>query len=538
MSDLSDIQSALPVKLIGSSATGVETNPLTVSAPGDSLTNATGILLLGSDATTLRALLTDTSGRLLTDPIDRAARLLGVVYGSQGAQLKQTATNFNLAAEIYVGGSAIDPRSIRALTSSDVVDVADRAARLLGVVYGSQSQQLKQTATNFNLAVETYVAGSAIDPRSIRALTTSDAISATLAAETTKVIGTVNQGTSPWVVSGSVTTGGLTDTQLRASAVPVSLASVPTHGVTVASGGVASGAIASGAVASGAFASGSVASGAIASGAIAAGAIASGAAVSGAFADGAIVTLGAKTDAKSTATDNTSITIMQVLKEISAMVQAPPFGGVEDAAETAGGLLAMAGSVRRDTAASSAGTTGDNATINTDASGCLWTDPQGNVAHDAVDTGNPIKIGAIAVSTLATATLVSAADRTNCPSDLDGVQLMRFQVPLGDILSGSVVLTSTSPVNISSFGAVAGTKNYITKVTIWNGSAVDTYVYLVDGSGGSAFWVSPAPSKGGCCEVFNIPLKQPTANTDLYVSVAATANPTWVSVLGFKSKIS
>jgi hypothetical protein len=49
------------------------------------------------------------------------------------------------------------------------------------------------------------------------------AVTATLAAETTKVIGTVNQGTSPWVVSGTVTaTGPLTDTQLRATAVPVS----------------------------------------------------------------------------------------------------------------------------------------------------------------------------------------------------------------------------------------------------------------------------------------------------------------------------
>ena len=121
---------------------------------------------------------------------------------------------------------------------------------------------------------------------------TAFSVNATLAAETTKVIGTVNQGTSPWVVG--------------------------THAITIASGGVASGAIASGAVASGA-----IASGAIASGAIAAGAIASGAAVSGAFADGSNVTLGAKTDAKSTATDGTSITIMQVLKEISAMEQAP-----------------------------------------------------------------------------------------------------------------------------------------------------------------------------------------------------------------------
>jgi hypothetical protein len=47
--------------------------------------------------------------------------------------------------------------------------------------------------------------------------------------------------------------------------------------------------------------------------------------------------------------------------------------GVEDAAETAGGNLNMAGTVRRDTAASSAGSSGDNATLNTDANGLAWT---------------------------------------------------------------------------------------------------------------------------------------------------------------------
>jgi len=53
----------------------------------------------------------------------------------------------------------------------------------------------------------------------------SGAVTATLAAETTKVIGTINQGTSPWITSGAVTVSGgdwLTDTQLRAIAVPIS----------------------------------------------------------------------------------------------------------------------------------------------------------------------------------------------------------------------------------------------------------------------------------------------------------------------------
>lgn len=49
------------------------------------------------------------------------------------------------------------------------------------------------------------------------------------------------------------------------------------------------------------------------------------------IADGADVTLGAKADAKSTATDTTAVTIMQVIKEISAMEQAPASRAVTNA---------------------------------------------------------------------------------------------------------------------------------------------------------------------------------------------------------------
>lgn len=76
-------------------------------------------------------------------------------------------------------------------------------------------------------------------------------------------------------------------------------------------------------VASGDIASGAIASGAIASGAIASGAVASGAFASGSISDGADVTLGAKADAKNSATDTTAITAMQVLKQISYMLQNP-----------------------------------------------------------------------------------------------------------------------------------------------------------------------------------------------------------------------
>lgn len=75
---------------------------------------------------------------------------------------------------------------------------------------------------------------------------------------------------------------------------------------------------------------------------------------------------------------------------------------VEDAAETAGGILLMAGSVRRDTAASSAGTTGDNATINTDSVGALWTRDTATQVDDAAftpATGRVMPVGFLADET-------------------------------------------------------------------------------------------------------------------------------------------
>jgi hypothetical protein len=69
----------------------------------------------------------------------------------------------------------------------------------------------------------------------------------------------------------------------------------------------------------------------------------------------------------------------------------------EDAAETAANSLVGIGTVRRDTAASSAGTSGDNATLNTDSLGRLWVRPGRpcddeariqNVAIDTAASGN------------------------------------------------------------------------------------------------------------------------------------------------------
>lgn len=179
---------------------GVEVDPTAIRA----LTSADAVTAYGSlDKLQQRAVSKDllvqlmVSGaeidpraiRVLTssdvvDVFDRAARLLGIVYGSQNQQVKQTATNFNLAVELLTGATAYDARSIRLLTSSDVVDVVDKATRLLGVIYGSQGQQLKQTPTNYNAQVELATGATLYDARSIRALTASDIVTAQQATRT------------------------------------------------------------------------------------------------------------------------------------------------------------------------------------------------------------------------------------------------------------------------------------------------------------------------------------------------------------------
>jgi hypothetical protein len=94
------------------------------------------------------------------DVTDRVARLLGHVT-VDNASLAVTGTFFQ----------ATQPVSIAA-----AVDVSDRGARLLGVVYGSQGQQLKQTVTNFNSQVELATGGTLYDARQIRALTSTDVV--------------------------------------------------------------------------------------------------------------------------------------------------------------------------------------------------------------------------------------------------------------------------------------------------------------------------------------------------------------------------
>ncbi len=160
----------------------------------------------------------------------------------------------------------------------------------------------------------------------------------------------------------------------------------------------------------------------------------------------------------------------------------------------------------------------------------------GTIASDAVDSGNPVKVGARAVSSLASATMVAAADRVDQVADIDGSQIMKPLVPFGDIIVERVTNTNGTSTNFTSFSAVANTRNYVSAITVHNSATTNVFLDLRDGSAGSVIYTIPLPALGGATISFPVPLRQPTANTALAYDVSAATTSVYISVVGFQSK--
>ena len=161
----------------------------------------------------------------------------------------------------------------------------------------------------------------------------------------------------------------------------------------------------------------------------------------------------------------------------------------------------------------------------------------GGVAHDGIDSGNPVKVGAKAVAALSTATMVAAADRTDATSDLDGAIVVRPQFPLGDLLSERVTDTGGTSTAFTNFGATASTRNYITAISVYNSSATAGYIDFRDGTAGSVLFTVAIPAGGGAVLGGDLPLFRTSTNTALAYDVSGALSTVYISVSGFKSKV-
>jgi len=86
------------------------------------------------------------------DLIDKADRVLGRVYGGQGQQLKQRATTYELIVQLANAGTEIDPRQIRALTSGDVVSAVKSGAWNIDNLLNPHPVKIEQNILGFQFS--------------------------------------------------------------------------------------------------------------------------------------------------------------------------------------------------------------------------------------------------------------------------------------------------------------------------------------------------------------------------------------------------
>ena len=163
--------------------------------------------------------------------------------------------------------------------------------------------------------------------------------------------------------------------------------------------------------------------------------------------------------------------------------------------------------------------------------------PVGNVAHDAADSGAPIKVGAKAESAVSTATMVADGDRTDVYADIDGILMVRSDRPLGDLLSERLSNTDGTSTASTVFGATASTRNVITGYSVYNASVTAGYLDFRDGTAGSVLWTVPLPATGGANFAIPSGIFRTTANTALAIDVSAALTTVYISITGFKSKV-
>lgn len=194
-----------------------------------------------------------------------------------------------------------------------------------------------------------------------------------------------------------------------------------------------------------------------------------------------------------------------------------------------GGSLTVDGTV----AISGTVTVGSHAVTN---AGTFAVQASGDVAHDAVDSGSPIKIGARAETSPKGITLVADGDRTDLLADADGMLLVKIGTANGDLISERVADTGGTSTAFTNFSAVASTRNYVTSIHIYNSSATAGYVDFRDGTAGAVLFTAAAPAGGGMTIASPVPLFKTTANTALAYDVSGALSTVYINVAGYQSK--
>lgn len=201
---------------------------------------------------------------------------------------------------------------------------------------------------------------------------------------------------------------------------------------------------------------------------------------------------------------------------------ATALGKAEDAVAASGDTGVAVWAVRRDTATSGAAD-GDYVSLNVDANGLLWTNAQGAAAHDAVAVGNPVQMGGFAETTRPAA--VADADAVRLWVDEVGRQVV--QIGSGEDVYTAAEYTSnqTDAVVIAAPGASLALRIFDITVS----TQVTGTVLFEDGTTTRLFGRLSLPAYGGW--QFSSPKGvKLTANQALTITTTTGAGPLAVTV--------
>ncbi len=171
------------------------------------------------------------------------------------------------------------------------------------------------------------------------------------------------------------------------------------------------------------------------------------------------------------------------------------------------------------------------ATAATTNIGTVTANVAGQAAHDAVISGNPVRMAARALT--AAYASVATGDVADLVSTLQGVLVTRpWQIPeleWSSVAAAGGVINTTDVVLAPAAGA--GLRRYICSLQLSNNSAVASEIVLKDGA--AIIWRGHLPANAPMSEIiFENPLKT-TANTALNFACIATGAAIYVNAQGF-----
>jgi hypothetical protein len=160
--------------------------------------------------------------------------------------------------------------------------------------------------------------------------------------------------------------------------------------------------------------------------------------------------------------------------------------------------------------------------------------PGGNVAHDAADSGNPLKVGGKARAAFPTA--VTAADRVDAFFDLYGrLVTSPLANPESVVTGASAALTGTASGTVV-VAPSGGTTTKITEVTLVTNGTVATIVELLDGATVKHYAaVTATPGQGQVISFGNLPLPISAGSAFMARCQTAPGGSVYVSAVGHRA---